>query len=1308
MRLLRYLILPYAMLLMLWMSLSVLQGQALFLMDESLVTHPQIDSTVDRDAISVRFEPLAGYCYLNTQIRILTTPAIVDSIKYTTDGSDPSNTNGLVYNDTIRVQVIEEALNAQDVFLLKARAYGMGIESNVYTSQYTVHRVTTPVFNPPQGLYYEPQTLSITCDTPGAQIRYRINQGLEQIYSYPIQLLQSCTISAKATKDNYLESHGQNAEYLITGTVSAPEFSPDAFMIAQGSFVFLSCVPDDADIWYTFDGSEPSVNGGTSSLYDNGTGIPINGETGSIIGIKAKAFKTDWIPSPTTEKYYLIDGDIEPPSFSPSLDSVYTAPLHISITSSTPGSQVYYNINSDESPDQNSELYSEAVYIDSTSMIKAKAYHPLLGSSDVSIANYYITGTVATPNIEPQGGVYPMAQEIGIECATPGATIRYTLDGSIPENDEDGFEYEDDRFTLPENSYTVVTARAFKDSWIPSSVAVEAYQITGTVADPSFFPESGTVFTSADYVTIHCPTVGAEIYYTVNETYTEDEPTTDDLKYQGPIHITHDCLINAKAFLDLWNPSSTVRADYIVTGTLPKPYFDPPQGLYYEPTDVMILCSDVDTTIYYRVNEADTTKYQDPITVTDSLTVITAWAAKAFWANSAEVSAQYRITGTVSTPEFKPSQGVFTEPTNVKISCDTYGAMIRYTTDGSEPTLKSLAYTAPLELCTGSNVTIKARAYREDWIESPVASGEYIVTGKVESPTFDPSAGLYYDPVLVSMHCATNDAKIRYTLDGSDPTPDSDKYESPLELNYDSGSVTIKAKALLDNWIDSDVTSVEYTVTGILEVPIFSEDEGTYLNQLDLSLEAVEEATIMYSINSGEYVQYVEQLSLLPGTYTIKAYAKKQHWLPSPEIQNTYHIMAYEDSIALNHTWTFGGKEEDDYLLVGLPGEQWTPIKNLMQGKPFVDWSVYANAQGQDDETDLTPWTDTDEFDFRPGIGFWLLSRNKVVVNQQAVPNVTLNDELSYSITVRSGWNIISNPFDKLVLWRAVKERNCVNTDLFDFQNGVFMPSQLMLPFKAYYWYNQTDIDSLMIAIDDSPMLDKGDIFAKTVSCQVTELSSGKVSVVEMGISDHASDAMDPWDQPYPLLGFNSFAACIGDNNLYKDYRQGPNQSFAVNIHSENESEIELNFQIDGTYPGIVLMNDFDGSVYELRNGVSMVFPPHQKKFRVITGDNDYIQHHSSWEAPELIKLYQNAPNPFKKSTNIMVYTPEKASVTIQVYNIRGQLVRTLADSQSKAPGNKVWNFNAESLPSGVYYCRLTWVSDNQSGSETRKMLFVK
>jgi photosystem II stability/assembly factor-like uncharacterized protein len=83
--------------------------------------------------------------------------------------------------------------------------------------------------------------------------------------------------------------------------------------------------------------------------------------------------------------------------------------------------------------------------------------------------------------------------------------------------------------------------------------------------------------------------------------------------------------------------------------------------------------------------------------------------------------------------------------------------------------------------------------------------------------------------------------------------------------------------------------------------------------------------------------------------------------------------------------------------------------------------------------------------------------------------------------------------------------------------------------------------------------------------------------------------------------------------------------------------------------------------------------------------------------------LYDNYPNPFNPSTTIRFQLPRTARATLQVFNLRGQLVRTLVDGVRNAGEHEV-QFNAERLASGMYLYRLMYNGQVQ----TKRMLLIK
>ena len=93
----------------------------------------------------------------------------------------------------------------------------------------------------------------------------------------------------------------------------------------------------------------------------------------------------------------------------------------------------------------------------------------------------------------------------------------------------------------------------------------------------------------------------------------------------------------------------------------------------------------------------------------------------------------------VAAPTFTPAAGEYTAAQSVEIACATEGAAIYYTTDGTDPTAASSAYTDAIAV--GATTTIKAIAVKEGWTDSEIATAAYTINIPAE-PQFTTVAGL--------------------------------------------------------------------------------------------------------------------------------------------------------------------------------------------------------------------------------------------------------------------------------------------------------------------------------------------------------------------------------------------------------------------------------------------------------------------------------------------------------------------------------------------------------------------------------------
>ncbi|MBK9097327.1 MAG: T9SS type A sorting domain-containing protein [bacterium] len=88
---------------------------------------------------------------------------------------------------------------------------------------------------------------------------------------------------------------------------------------------------------------------------------------------------------------------------------------------------------------------------------------------------------------------------------------------------------------------------------------------------------------------------------------------------------------------------------------------------------------------------------------------------------------------------------------------------------------------------------------------------------------------------------------------------------------------------------------------------------------------------------------------------------------------------------------------------------------------------------------------------------------------------------------------------------------------------------------------------------------------------------------------------------------------------------------------------------------------------------------------------------------PTQYELSQNYPNPFNPSTTIRFSLPRASQIKIELYNIVGEQVATLADGMYESGYHKI-EFNASGLTSGTYIYRLS----SDSFVQTKKMMILK
>jgi|GEM_PF-1794297 len=236
--------------------------------------------------------------------------------------------------------------------------------------------------------------------------------------------------------------------------------------------------------------------------------------------------------------------------------------------------------------------------------------------------------------------------------------------------------------------------------------------------------------------------------------------------------------------------------------TVKKPVFLLPSGTYEDGQYIAIRCDTEDAVIRYTLDNSEplmsSAVYTEELRIPDffinnsNYCIVKARAFKTGFLPSQIASATYTLnySTTVATPNISPTGGIQISNLNAIITCATPGAVIRFTTDGTEPSYNSPVYSVPFPVT--HQVTIKARAFKSGMNASAVAETSYDLRlyelGFIETP------GEAYDVAIRGNYAYVADLMggLR-TYDISDPS-------QPVETSYSLTSNYARRIAFIGNY----------------------------------------------------------------------------------------------------------------------------------------------------------------------------------------------------------------------------------------------------------------------------------------------------------------------------------------------------------------------------------------------------------------------------------------------------------------------------------------------------------------------------
>lgn len=775
--------------------------------------------------------PIAGMYADSVEVSIACTTQGAE-IRYTIDGTEPTATSTLyttpfTLSSTATVKA-KAFLANWDVSETASATYTIVHESALAVSPTELQfssTNTTAAFYVTAAFLTEP--VVITCNNA----HFTLSQTSIAVATTSAMVTVTFDATEPAEGVVTLTSGDLSTQVTLTATATlpAPVFTPVSGSTDTAITVSMNCDVTAANIYYTMDGSTPTD---ASALYT----APIELNVPGTYTIKAVAMRNDWENSTVATAIYTVTAPIPPvPDYN---DTLAYATGFERAEGYTMGSQ-YNNVTEIVNGPANYEWATVYGTVSTTAAISDSASMQMrwYTSSQTSLGYARTTFDIThATRITFQGK------------STNGlnALVSYSTDG--------GNTYVDSLFEMSSNarSYTWVisenaefdnvrfkfsvvlpeTAPGSTSRLIIDSVCIYNFpsMISGTVAMPVISPNGGTLYEPTD-VTITTTTNGAQIYYTTDGT-TPDENST---LYVAPFTISANTTVKAIAMSAGYNPSSIATATYNFpvevaniaafkaanTATNTNVYkiagdvtfvFANSRNIYVQDATGGLLL--------YDQNNVFGTGYVEGDVISGGICgTYTLYNGLVEMVPVRQAAASVSNTGTVSpvitdVPSIISNYDEF-ESRLVKlqqvtfVEGGTFALDVAYNMDIEQNDeimqCRSVFKNLDMTIAAGqvADVTGFVLRYNTNYQIAPRSNDDiaFVQQGTVDMPVIEvnPLTNALYS---VEITCATEDASIYYTTDGTTPDEQSEIYESSFII---AGGVTIKAIAMKNGMASSDV-----------------------------------------------------------------------------------------------------------------------------------------------------------------------------------------------------------------------------------------------------------------------------------------------------------------------------------------------------------------------------------------------------------------------------------------------------------------------------------------------------------------------
>lgn len=241
----------------------------------------------------------------------------------------------------------------------------------------------SPKISPEGGIYNDTVTVSLSSKTPGAVIIYTVNgekpvRGNASVYKTPFEIGATATVKAASYAEGLQDSGVSAAVFTIIRDAvktAAPVAKPVPGTYSTAQKVEFYSATAGAAIYYTLDGSEPSLT----------AGIKYSGPVtvGSTVNVRAVAVREGMANSAVETFRYVI---IPQSSASYGMKASQRRKGAIGLVVDKPGAKIYYTLDGSEPTPANGILYTGGdIVIENEGLLKAAAFYEEEKSGEISV-----------------------------------------------------------------------------------------------------------------------------------------------------------------------------------------------------------------------------------------------------------------------------------------------------------------------------------------------------------------------------------------------------------------------------------------------------------------------------------------------------------------------------------------------------------------------------------------------------------------------------------------------------------------------------------------------------------------------------------------------------------------------------------------------------------------------------------------------------------------------------------------------------------------------------------------------------------